>query len=342
MKKRIYIAYTGGTIGMKKGEKGYEPAPGFLEEQLSKLPQMRDPTLPDYVICEHSPLLDSSNISAEHWLKIALDISDNYHDYDGFIVLHGTDTMAYSASALSFMLKGLCKPVIFTGSQLPLVELRSDAPSNIINSLLLASNPSLSQVCLCFGNRILRGCRSTKIHANGFNAFSSPNFPDIGKIGSTIEINKNLQLPCRESPSLSLLNFQPPKQPVVGALRLFPGLSSTFIHNILQEPLQGLVLETFGAGNAPETNASFLRVIQEACDRGVLIVNITQCLKGMVHPHLYASGNALAHAGVISGCDMTAEAALTKLFFLLSEIKNLQEQKKLMQTNLRGELTSAP
>ncbi|MFT4553001.1 MAG: L-asparaginase [Chlamydiales bacterium] len=338
MKKRIYIAYTGGTIGMRKSNGVYHPDPGFLAKQMAAIPQLKDPRIPDFDVCEYDPILDSSQMAPGDWLKIAEDIAGKYADYDGFIVLHGTDTMAYSASALSFMLHNLCKPVVFTGSQIPLAEVRSDAQENLINALLIASEENITEVSLYFGNKLFRGCRSVKVNADGLNAFASPNFPPLAKAGVNIEVRKDLILPCKikgiDAPPLKI---GPIKNPVVGALRLFPGISGELVRNITQNPLQGLVLETYGAGNGPETEG-FLGALKEATDRGVVIVNVTQCQRGNV-TSTYAAGKALENVGVICGYDMTAEAALTKLFFLLNEGYQGEDLKNLMQTNLRGELT---
>ena len=324
---------------MRKSDGVYYPDPGFLAKQMAAIPQLKDPRIPEFDVCEYSPVLDSSQMAPNDWLKIAEDIAGKYADYDGFIVLHGTDTMAYSASALSFMLHNLCKPVVFTGSQIPLVEVRSDAQENLINALLIASEENITEVSLYFGNKLFRGCRTVKVNADGLNAFASPNFPPLALAGVKIDVRKDLILPCKtkgiDAPPLTI---GPVKNPVVGALRLLPGISAELLRNITQEPLQGLVLETYGAGNGPESE-SFLTALKEAINRGVVIVNVTQCQRGNVSSVSYSSGKALENVGVISGYDMTAEAALTKLFFLLNEGYQGDSLKDLMQTNLRGELT---
>jgi L-asparaginase len=269
------------------------------------------------------------------WSRIARGIAERYDDYDGWVVIHGTDTMAYTASALAFMLEGLGEPVIVTGSQIPLCEVRSDARTNLVTSLLVASRFRIPEVCLFFGDRLFRGCRSVKVSADGFDAFDSPNYPPLGTVGIDIDVNwTRVRTPAE--PDLALREIA---SPYVGALRLFPGISAELVHNALQPPLQGLVLEAYGVGNAPEKNREFVRALEEASSRGVVIVNCTQCLSGTVDLGGYATGSVLARAGVISGYDMTAEAALTKLAFLFSLGLDPAVVKKRMQEDLRGELT---
>src|SRR5688500_629833 len=235
MKRRVYIAYTGGTIGMNKNDKGvYEPLRGYLADQLNAMPELKDSRMPEYTLKEYEPLLDSSNMRPENWRRIARDIQENYADYDGFVVLHGTDTMAYTASALAFMLRGP-KPIILTGSQIPLCEARTDARENLLTSLMIAANPlSIPEVCLYFGGKLLRGCRSVKVSANSFQAFDSPNFPPLGLAGINIQINREFILPPPKHPDLKVQEFQ---EPIVAALRLFPGISPKVIESVLQGEL---------------------------------------------------------------------------------------------------------
>ncbi|MGA7616768.1 MAG: asparaginase [Thermoanaerobaculia bacterium] len=339
MTRRVYIAYTGGTIGMRKSESGWAPDPRFLEQQLAAMPELEHPLMPEYTLREYEPLLDSSNMMPSDWLRIARDIAAHYDEFDGFVVFHGTDTMAYTASALAFMLEGLRKPVILTGSQIPLCEVRNDARENIITSLLIAANEPIPEVCLFFGNRLLRGCRSVKISAGGFDAFASPNYPPLGTAGVEIEIKRELiRSPVPGGP----LTVREMSQPVVGALRLFPGISARWLRNILQPPLQGLVLEAYGVGNAPERDHELIAAIGESIGRGVVVVDCTQCLEGSVDLEDYATGKALARVGVISGFDMTSEAALTKLYYLFSGGASPDEVRTRMEEDLRGELTPRP
>lgn len=337
-KRRVYVAYTGGTIGMVRTPEGYAPSPGYLQERLEGMPELQDPRMPAYEVHEYEPLLDSSNMTPAHWVKIARDIADHYDDFDGFIVLHGTDTLAYTASALPFMLQGLRKPVILTGSQIPLYEVRNDARENLITVLLLAADYPIPEVCLYFGDKLLRGCRSTKVDAVGFDAFASPNYPPLGRVGIDVQIDWQAVLPPPTMPDT--LELRPIGGAQVGALRLFPGLSAETVARVLQPPLQGLVLEAYGVGNGPTDNGAFMAALEEATRRGVVIVDCSQCLKGSVALDGYATGSALARAGVLSGYDMTAEAALAKLFYLFSRDYPPETVRRLVQTDMRGELTT--
>ncbi len=336
MRKKVYIAYTGGTIGMKRTADGYVPTSGYLERLMHNLPELKSDLLPEYDIGEYEPLLDSSNMTPEDWLRIANDISKRHNAYDGFVVLHGTDTMAYTASALPFMLQGLQKPVVITGAQIPLCKVRNDARENLITALLIAANFKIPEVCLCFGNKLLRGNRAVKIDSDSLDAFESPNFPPLGTVGIEIKIRWDLVLPppkTRKTIKVAALS-----ESRVAGLRLFPGISVDIVKNFLQPPIRGLILETYGSGNAPE-NRELIAALKSANDHGVIIVNCTQCMKGTVNMEGYATGISLAKAGVISGFDMTPEAALAKLSFLLNQKLSVAKIKKMMQTDLCGELT---
>ncbi|MBK8260988.1 MAG: asparaginase [Nannocystis sp.] len=345
---RVLIIYTGGTIGMKDTPRGYAPAPGFLSELLAAMPPFHDRTMPAhttpisrygrrvrYDILEYAPLLDSSNMGLDDWVKIARDVERHYDAYDAFIVLHGTDTMAYTASALSFMLENLGKTVILTGSQIPLAEARSDAIGNVLGALTIAGHYEIPEVCLYFDNRLMRGNRTQKTDASGLAAFASGNAPPLVEVGIEVKVEWDRIL----APPTRPFRVNPITHQAVAALRLFPGISAEMITNVLRPPTEGLVLESFGAGNAPDHRADFLDALRAGTDRGVVIVNVTQCQRGAVTTD-YATGAALAEVGVIGGADMTPEAALTKLAWLLSQGLPRAEVARLMQTNLRGELTT--
>jgi L-asparaginase len=337
--RRVYIAYTGGTIGMHRVHGSYVPVPGYLVDLLARMPELGSSIMPAYDVREYDPLLDSSNMQPADWLAIARDIAAHHDDYDGFVVLHGTDTMAYTASALAFLLPGLRKPVVVTGSQIPLCEVRNDARENIITSLMIAAEGSIAEVCLCFGETLLRGCRATKVSADGLDAFTSPNLPPLGRVGIEIDIDREHVRPVSHGPGPEVPEIGTPS---VAALRLFPGISSTLLRNVLQPPLQGLILEAYGAGNGPDRDEDFLSALREATDRGVVIVACTQCLEGAVHLGAYETGSALARAGVIGGLDMTPEAALAKLFVLLGSGLEPDTVRDMMQRDLCGELTRSP
>ncbi|QIR14539.1 asparaginase [Shewanella aestuarii] len=333
-KRSIYVAYTGGTIGMQKTDNGFVPVSGFLTDCVQSMPEFYHDEMPEFVIHEYCPLIDSSNMAPTDWQMIADDIKANYSQYDGFVILHGTDTMAYTASALSFMLQGLSKPVIVTGSQIPLAQLRSDGQTNLLNSLYIAANYPVAEVCLFFNNKLFRGNRSTKAHADGFDAFASPNFPLLLEAGIKINVKAG-KISIPTNAPLQVVDIKP--QPI-GVVTLYPGISTQIFENILQQPVKALILLTFGVGNAPQ-DPQLLNALKQADQRGIVLVNLTQCFQGKVNMGGYATGNALAKAGVISGVDMTIEAALAKLHYLLSIDLSPAEVKQKMQQDLVGELS---
>jgi len=335
MNKKILIINTGGTISSVKTEEGYKPAQGYMEQALKKIPALSHPDMPGYTVKEYLPLLDSSNMTVKDWNHIAKDIADHYQHYDGFIIFHGTDTMAYTASILSFMLESLTKPVIITGSQIPLSEVRNDAVDNIITSLWLCATQPIYEVCIYFDQCLLRGNRSQKVNAQSFNAFDSPKYPHLATIGIDIELHHKHLLDKPKS-QFKLNNITPH---FIANFRLFPGFASDVLCYILEQPIEGLILETYGAGNAQNNNPKFLKLLENAGKKGIIIVNCSQCHRGKVEMNQYATGIALKRAGLISGHDMTTEAAHCKLLYLLSRYQNIQQIKALMEQDLCGELT---
>jgi L-asparaginase len=342
---KVYIANTGGTIGMRRGPRGYTPAPGFLAERMTAMPELRGPEMPAFVVHEYPTLLDSANVRPADWVAVGRDLLANYDRYDGFVVIHGTDTMAFSAAALSFLIEGLDKPVIFTGSQIPLVEVRSDGRENLITSMLIAARQPIPEVCLFFGDRLFRGNRATKVSAGGFDAFDSPNFPPLGEVGVDIE----LRLDLVRRPGLGEVaeaggeparpRLAEPAPAEIAVLKLFPGISARVVERVLEPPVAGAVLETYGVGNAPEDPA-LLAALEAACRRGVAVVNCTQCLRGGVDMGDYVTGGGLRRAGVVGGVDMTTEAAVAKLYYLLGRGLDAGEVRRQIRLDLRGELTA--
>jgi L-asparaginase len=333
-KKTIYVIYTGGTIGMRPSEQGYVPAKGYLQQQLQQMPRFHCPEMPKFVIHEYQPLIDSSDMSPAIWQQLAQDIQENHTHYDGFVILHGTDTMAFTASALSFMLENLAKPVIVTGAQIPLSELRSDGQSNLLNALYLASHYPINEVGLFFDNKLFRGNRVTKAHTDGFSAFISPNFPTLVETG--IHIQKPHKSLIRAPQGELKIHAMSPQ--AIAIITLYPGLDNSLIQGLLQQPIQAVILRTYGLGNAPSC-PNFLRSIEALTARDILVMNITQCLSGRVNMQSYANGQALANIGVISGLDMTLEASVAKLHYLLNRPLLPQQRRDAMIENLRGELT---
>jgi L-asparaginase len=335
--KRIYVAYTGGTIGMKKSDQGYIPVDGHLTDSINSLPEFHREEMPKFTINEYQPLIDSSNMTPKDWQRIADDIKTHYDDYDGFVVLHGTDTMAYTSSALSFMFENLNKPIIVTGSQIPLSQLRSDGQVNVLNSLYIAANYPINEVGLFFNNKLYRGNRSIKAYADGFNAFDSPNMPPLLEAGININVIAGKISPCVElEPPVIVRDITP--QPI-GVVHLYPGISSDVIQNVIRQPVKALILRSYGVGNAPQDPA-LLACLAKAKEQEIVVINCSQCIKGTVNMSGYATGNALSQAGVISGHDMTLEATLTKLHYLLSQSLSYDEICHLMEISLRGELTN--
>ena len=338
-KAKILLIYTGGTIGMKKDfETGALKAFNF-SKLLQRIPELKLLDCEIETISFEKPI-DSSNMNPEKWADIATIIEDNYNAYDGFVVLHGSDTISYSASALSFMLENLSKPVIFTGSQLPIGDLRTDAKENLITAIQIASlrengNPVISEVCLYFEYKLYRGNRTTKTNAEHFRAFISPNYPHLIESGVHLKMNKDLFLPLKKDLKLKVHKTFDTNVVIV---KMFPGMSETVLAAILNiSNLKGIVLETYGAGNAP-TEDWFIRLLTQAIQNGIQVVNVTQCSAGSVNMGQYETSSAMKKIGVISGKDITTEAAITKLMYLLGHTIVQNDFKTVFETPLRGEI----
>eukprot|EP00301_Raphidiophrys_heterophryoidea_P020800 c5399_g1_i1.p1 GENE.c5399_g1_i1~~c5399_g1_i1.p1 ORF type:complete len:671 (+),score=149.68 c5399_g1_i1:88-2013(+) len=353
----VLVIYTGGTIGMVHTENGYAPKKDFFISLLRASPIFHDPTFilppeqvrPDilvtppsafdrrvvYHIMEYEPLVDSSNMDMKDWKRIASDIHRHYQEYEAFVVLHGTDTMAYTASALSFMFENLGKTIIITGSQVPLTEQRNDARENLLGALTIAGHFCIPEVLLMFNNQLLRGNRSQKVNSSDYAAFDSPNLSPIAKMGITIDVHWQMVYRPTE---IKAFGISLEMDPNIGALRLFPGITDQTVKSFLQPPMRGVVLQTYGSGNAPDNRPALLDALAEASKRGVVIVNITQCARGHVSDD-YAAGRSLVKCGVIPGADMTTECALAKLSYLFGKGHSPEKVRELIQHNLRGELT---
>ena len=338
---KVLLIYTGGTIGM-----GHNAQTGALEpldfnHLVDSMPEFQQ--IKTHIeVYQFTPPIDSSDITPERWAFLVRIISRNYNNYDGFVVLHGTDTMAYTASALSFMLGNLTKPVILTGSQLPIGQLRTDGKENLVTSIELASiknedgHAMIPEVCIYFSGRLLRGNRTTKINADGFNAFESFNYPHLCDAGVNFTFHSHHVL----TP-----HFDKPLSPHLAmdsnvvVLSLFPGIQESIIRGVLGIPnLRGIVMRTFGSGNAPQ-QPWFLRLLKKAAERGALIVNISQCVAGTVEMKRYGAGYQLQDIGVVSGYDSTVEAAATKLMYLQACYNDTNIIRRMMNESIAGEIT---
>jgi L-asparaginases, type I len=338
----ILVIYTGGTIGMKQDSTTGALVPFNFQQILQEVPELQKFGYQIHTL-SFSLLIDSSDVSPEFWVRLAQTIEEHYDAYDGFVVLNGTDTMAYTASALSFMLDNLEKPVIFTGSQLPIGMLRTDGKENFISAIEIAAakrpdgRPQVPEVCIFFENQLFRGNRTTKYNADQFRAFRSPNLPSLAQAGIHISYNDNLI----RYPQVwgQKLKIQDKTCSNITIIKLFPGIQEATVRAVLQSPgLRAVILETYGSGNAP-SQPWLLQALKDAITQNTIILNVTQCLAGCVSMETYASGMPLKQIGVLSGHDITTEAAIAKMILLTGLFADNEEIKPILTTNLRGEIS---
>ena len=341
-KSSILLIYTGGTIGMKEDPTAQALKPFDFSQILAEVPELRKYA---YRIDSHtfSPLIDSSDVEPGLWVSLANLIESKYDDYDGFVILHGTDTMAYSASVLSFMIQGLTKPIIFTGSQLPIGMPRTDGKENLISSVEIAAakdkegHALVPEVCIYFDNMLMRGNRTTKVNSDHFRAFRSENCPPLAEAGINIRYNQSIILKPNDWNSKPI--FHTNLDTRVSILKIHPGITEGVVEHILcSTESRAVIIETYGAGNAPSKDW-FISLINKALASGKVLLNITQCLAGSVNMNLYATGKCLKNAGVCSGYDCTTEGALAKLFYLMGISEENERVKEMLEADLRGEIS---
>lgn len=337
MQSKVLLIYTGGTIGMVQDPESGSLKPFDFEHLVDQVPELKKFKI-KLSVYSFSPPIDSSNMNPKIWVELAKLIFDNYSSYDGFVVLHGTDTMAYTASALSFMLQNLSKPVVFTGSQLPIGVIRTDGKENLITAIEIASLKTkgkavVPEVCIYFEYHLFRGNRTVKYNSEHFDAFRSPNYPHLCEAGINLDFNKKYirQFPQKPLKLNTALNTS------VAIITIFPGIHPSVIKSIVNtKNLRGIILETYGAGNAPTDN-KFIDELKKAVGKGIVVVNTTQCLKGKVAPGLYETSAMLKEMGIINGADITKEAAITKLMHLLGNYNDSERIKHLFEMSLAGE-----
>ncbi|WP_436516794.1 asparaginase [Ekhidna sp. To15] len=340
--RSVLIIYTGGTFGMVQDASG-ALAPFNFGKVVDRVPELRQFNIRLTVISFPKPI-DSSNILIQDWKDMAYIIEENYSQYDAFVILHGTDTMAYSASMLSYMLNGLNKPVIFTGAQMPIGSIRSDARENLITALEIAAahtngQPIISEVCVYFNYLLLRGSRSQKLRSSTFAAFESENYPALAEAGIEIEFNYPALMPFDPDAQLRVKNEMDSN---VAILKIFPGITEHVVQSILSNPaIKGVVMETFGSGNTMSFDW-FIECLQEAIENGKVILNVSQCVGGEVEQGRYETSKKLNEIGVLSGGDITTEAAITKMMFLLGSTGDISELKRMLTYSLAGEMDTLP
>ncbi|MCW5899670.1 MAG: type I asparaginase [Flavobacteriales bacterium] len=339
---RVLLIYTGGTIGMWADPRTGALQPMDLAHLEAQVPELARIQVDLRAVAFERPL-DSSDIGPDHWIRIAGIIGERYAEHDGFVVLHGSDTMAYTASALSFLLEGLAKPVVLTGSQLPIGTIRTDAKENLITAIEIAAardaqgNPRVPEVAVYFEYRLLRGNRTVKVHAERFEAFRSPNWPPLAEAGVHLRYDQQAILPLRAGP----LRVHDRMDDRVALLWLYPGIRASWVERALEQAdLRAVVLATFGSGNGP-TDPGFIGALRAARDRGLLLLNVTQCVGGRVEQGRYVTSRAFADMGVVPGADLTVEAALAKLMFLLAAEQGPDAVARRMVAPIAGELTLA-
>jgi L-asparaginase len=341
-KSSILLIYTGGTIGMKEDPSIQALRPFDFSQILAEVPELRKFAYKIDAVT-FDPIIDSSDIEPDNWVTLVSHIEQRYDDYDGFVVLHGTDTMAYSASAVSFMIEGLTKPIIFTGSQLPIGMPRTDGKENLISAVEIAAakdedgHAVVPEVCICFDNILMRGNRTTKINSDNFRAFRSENLPPLAEAG--INIRYNTGIIRRPDDWNARPTFHKNLDTRVAILKIHPGITPQVARGILCAPeSKAVIIETYGAGNAP-SKGWFLDMVTEATKMGKILLNVTQCRAGSVNMDIYATGKWLKEAGVINGFDSTTESALAKLFFLMGQSDSDSDIAQLLESSLRGEIS---